>query len=97
MIDICLEEFIFVLLVRICVINLFFEIKKNLLCIDFGGIFFFVGIICVEIFVIEFGFMLNIWNRGFEFSGGIFVVFDEKVGLVLVLVDWVFVFFVCKR
>lgn len=45
MIDICLEEFIFVLLVRICVINLFFEIKKNLLCIDFGGIFFFVGII----------------------------------------------------
>lgn len=45
MIDICLEEFIFVLLVRICVINLFFEIEKNLLCIDFGGIFFFVGII----------------------------------------------------
>lgn len=41
--------------------------------------------------------MLNIWNRGFEFSGGIFVVFDEKVGLVLVLVDWVFVFFVCKK
>lgn len=27
-IDICLEEFIFVLLVRICVINLFFEIEK---------------------------------------------------------------------
>lgn len=44
MIDICLEEFIFVLLVRICVINLFIEIE-NLLCIDFGGIFFFVGII----------------------------------------------------